>query len=458
MGDKAPQLAWDQLYNETKLYKATLKTYTKSIFRWSSALVTSHDDKTLYEFAKRGTRNIESIHKKLSQKNFVFRPGKKLSYNFNGKLRDIYIYPWEERIVDTLLYNLINDELHNYFSENSYAYRQKKYSLDSCQKKLGKILKQDCPLYILKRDIRNYFNSVNHEILLNKLKRIFQKDDYLFSLLKKRVEFEYVENKDSTVKKSNQGIPFGCAISCVLANLYLHDFDKKIEKFKPLGYFRYADDFIIVTTSFKKAQMFNDFILSETEILKLDLKESHNQNLFFTNKNGYIPSKGFKTVKSFKHLGLEFRANKTHGLSKEKMRKIRNQFRYALKRKIKQIDKQNTTEAKLKYVIKIINDTLDKNLKRVAIIDYYLKHIEDENQLKELDHWLAQEVLFRIFKNGHKKGNFKKLSFKKLRKAGLISLRHRANLLKHKKIDSSFFKWKEYQLGKKFRNRERLPS
>ena len=88
---------------------------------------------------------------------------------------------------------------------------------------------------------------------------------------------------------------------------------------------------------------------------------------------------------------------------------------------------------------------LENTQSQVAIIDYYLKHINDIQQLQLLDRWLAEEVLSIALNTGHKKGNFAKISFSELRAMGLPSLVHRRNLLLHGHIDSSFLRWKNAQ-------------
>jgi hypothetical protein len=74
-----------------------------------------------------------------------------------------------------------------------------------------------------------------------------------------------------------------------------------------------------------------------------------------------------------------------------------------------------------------------------------------------LDRWLAEEALAAILGSGHKKGNFRKISFKTLREKGLPSLLHRRRLLLHKHIASSFFIWKNYQLSKAYKGMAARP-
>src|SRR5215475_6730148 len=116
------RLQWKDVYCEAELYKAAIRVYTKPLFQWRKALGSSTDGKTFYKFASRGLSHLGAIHSSLERKDFGYRPAVALRYNFNGKHRTLYIPPWEERIVDLLLYRVLSGRLHRWFSANSYAY------------------------------------------------------------------------------------------------------------------------------------------------------------------------------------------------------------------------------------------------------------------------------------------------------------------------------------------------
>ena len=81
--------------------------------------------------------------------------------------------------------------------------------------------------------------------------------------------------------------------------------------------------------------------------------------------------------------------------------------------------------------------------------------MDDEEQLRQIDRWLAEAVLAIAFGKGHKKGNFRKLPFGKMREMGLPSLRHRHRQLIHGQLDSSFFTLRTDKLIEQ--KRRRLP-
>ena len=147
----ARRLQWKDVYCETELYKAALRIYTKPLFQWRKALGSSTDGKTLYEFASHGLGRLDAIHRSLKLGAFEFRPAVALHYNFNGKHRTLYVPPWEERVVDLLLYRVLNRRIDNWFSRNSYAYRDHSHGLDDCQNRIAKLLRSaKRPLYLVK--------------------------------------------------------------------------------------------------------------------------------------------------------------------------------------------------------------------------------------------------------------------------------------------------------------------
>jgi hypothetical protein len=121
-----------------------------------------------------------------------------------------------------------------------------------------------------------------------------------------------------------------------------------------------------------------------------------------------------------------------------------NLFRYAWRRRKKGIARLKDPMKRAELAVDIAKQTLGQGVRNVAIIDYYLRHVDDETQLKLIDRWLAEEVVSLCF-GGHRKGSFRKLSFEKLRAMGLPSLVHRRRLIRHGHVESSFFIWKNQQ-------------
>jgi hypothetical protein len=441
-------LRWRDLYREAELYKSAVRVYTKPLFVWRKALNVSTDGKTLYELAARGLNGIAQVHEQLRRQSFHFRPSAGLKYNFNGKRRTLYIPPWEERIVDLLLYRLLNQRLHRWFSDSSYAYRDRTYSLDRCQARIAALLRS-ChgPLYLVKRDISDYFASVNHDVLLTQLAAHIDPNDYLFELFSERIRFEYQD--ESGNHRAEIGIPFGCASACILANIYLTGLDRVIESIPEVHYCRYADDLLVLSPKPDAAIAAIEGMQATLNELKLTTKSSHEQNLILTAQ----PTSDaglFRQADSFRHLGLQFDRSGRVSLSRDKSRKIRNLFRFAFRRSERRWKKLPDAHERTHTLIAIPRQTIECGVRNVAILDYYLKHITDTSQLRLLDRWLAEEILSLVF-GGHRKGHFARISFEQLRHWGLPSLLHRHRLIRHGKIDSPFFIWQLQKLDRAFK-------
>lgn len=441
-------MCWRDLYREAELYKAAVRIYTKPLFSWRKALFASTDNRDLYDFARSGLHNLANIHRALAQEAFSFRPAVALHRNFRGKRRTLYIYPWEERLVDLLIYRLLSARLHQWFSPNCYAYRLRGFGLDRCQRRIAKLLATtETPLFAVKRDIANYFPSVDHPLLLAQLAELIEPDDYLFRLLEERVRFPYQE--EGRTLRAEQGIAFGTPIACFFANMYLTPLDRRLDALHGLRYFRYADDLLLLSGNLETIETASAQFQETLSDLKLQSKASHEKNVFLSRQGGSVG--GFATVSRIRHLGLEFCADGAVRLSRDKCRKICNVFRFALRRKRAKLARIHDSRKRAEFAIATARQALDRSVRNVAIVDYYLKHVSDEAQLRLLDRWLAEEVLSISFQGGHRKSHFRRMPFRSLRAMGLPSLVHRRRQIRHGQVAAPFFVWKSYQTQKSSR-------
>ncbi|MGB6598351.1 MAG: reverse transcriptase domain-containing protein [Candidatus Acidiferrum sp.] len=442
------RLRWRDIYREAELYKAAVRIYTKPLFSWRKALFASTDRRDLYDFARAGLHNLADIHRALTRESFSFRPAAALHRNFRGKRRTLYIYPWEERLVDLLLYRLLSARLHDWFSPNCYAYRLRGFGLDRCQRRIAKLLAAtETPLYVVKRDIANYFPSVDHGRLLAQLAELIEPEDYLFRLLEERVRFPYEE--EGQTLRAEQGIAFGTPVACFFANLYLTPLDRRLDGLHGLRCFRYADDLLLLASSRETIQTAIAIFDETLNERKLRSKVSHEKNRFLSRDGASAAD--FDAASRIRHLGLEFCADGAVRLSRDKFRKICNVFRFAFRRKRAKLVRIHDPRKRAEFAIGTARHALEQSVRNVAIVDYYLKHVNDEGQLRLLDRWLAEEVLSIAFKGGHSKSHFRRMPFRSLRAMGLPSLVHRRRQIQHGQIAAPFFVWKSYQTQKSSR-------
>jgi hypothetical protein len=299
---------------------------------------------------------------------------------------------------------------------------------------------------VVKRDIKDFFASIDHEHLLSTLETLVAPDDYLFHLLKQRIQFAFHDGERTV--QMERGVPFGCASACVLANIYLTPVDRAAESIPGVAYFRYADDILALTVDRHAAEQCSRAMEEALSGLRLEAKKSHAIDVALS--SGAHPDRAFPGVQQLRHLGLLFRSGGSVALSRDKCRKIQNLFRFAFRRRRKLWQKLRDPRQRALALTSIAREVIENSVRNVAIIDYYLKHVDDEEQLQGLDRWLAEEVLSLVF-GGHKKGHFRRISFTELREMGLPSLVHRRRLIRGGRIESPFFIWRKNKSAGGFR-------
>lgn len=164
------------------------------------------------------------------------------------KTRKISKSDFRDRVVHHALCNIIEPFFEKMFIYDSYANRKGKGTLRAVQRfeyfwnKLSQ--NNTFPVFILKSDIRHYFDEVDHSILLKIIRKRINDPKVLWLI--QRVLSNY-----ST--KERRGMPLGNLTSQFFANVYLNELDQLVKhKLKARHYIRYVDDFVILHYSKEK--------------------------------------------------------------------------------------------------------------------------------------------------------------------------------------------------------------
>lgn len=196
-------------------------------------------------------RELLSLQRELQDGNY--RPGAyRLFTIYERKPRIIAAAPFRDRVVHHAIMNVIEPPLDRTFIADSFACRQGKgvpSAVDRYQ------AWSQTYRYALKMDVRQYFPSIDHDLLKEKLRRRIN-DPYVLDLLDRiidgspRGDFEpfYFPGDDLfTPFERRAGIPIGNLTSQFFANLYLDDVDhyaKQVLRVRP--YLRYVDDMVVL--------------------------------------------------------------------------------------------------------------------------------------------------------------------------------------------------------------------
>lgn len=147
------------------------------------------------------------------------------------KKRVIHKAPFRDRVVHQAICRAIGPLVERRMIHQSYACRKNK-GTGAALKDVRHVLK-NAP-YALKMDVSKYFQSVHHDRLKQKLKKIFHEPRLLVLL-------------ENLIDSFPDGIPIGNLTSQVFANLYLNDLDHFIKReLKVHNYFRYMDDIVLL--------------------------------------------------------------------------------------------------------------------------------------------------------------------------------------------------------------------
>lgn len=174
---------------------------------------------------------------------------------------------------DRLLHHALHRKLYPFFNRtfiaDSYSCRQAKGTHRAMHRfrAFGRIVSKNNTrtCWVLKCDIRKFFASVDHAVLLDILRRYIPNVRTMGLLQEVIVSF--------SSGTPGTGLPLGNLTSQLFANVYLNEFDQWVKHtLKAKQYIRYADDFVLMSVDrgiLEKATTKIDNFLREK--LKLDL-------------------------------------------------------------------------------------------------------------------------------------------------------------------------------------------
>ncbi|HBD24757.1 MAG: hypothetical protein A2566_00350 [Candidatus Zambryskibacteria bacterium RIFOXYD1_FULL_40_13] len=161
-------------------------------------------------------------------------------YIHDPKKRHVHKASVRDRLLHHAVIRVIEPMWDSKFIYDSWSSREYKGTHRAVKRlaKLGlKISRNNTrTLWMLKLDIRKFFFSVDHEILLQILRE-------------KTFDQRLIGLPEDITESFNYGIPLGNLTSQIFANIYMNKLDQFVKhEMKVPGYIRYADDFILMHT------------------------------------------------------------------------------------------------------------------------------------------------------------------------------------------------------------------
>lgn len=156
----------------------------------------------------------------LKNRKFQFKPSRTvLIPKTNGKVRSLRIPSPRDKIIQQAYKMILESVFEPLFLEQSHGFRPNKSTITA----IYEVRKWNGITWIIEGDIKDYFNSINYDILAKLIAKEI-KDQNLIDLYWKLVKAGYVNN--GTFKRNNLGLPQGGVLSPLLSNIYLYELDK----------------------------------------------------------------------------------------------------------------------------------------------------------------------------------------------------------------------------------------
>lgn len=329
------------------------------------------------------------------------------------KKRVVYSFPGANGI----LLKFIAFHLHrydSYFCDNCYAFRRN----FGVREAIARI--RSTPnigqMYCLKADISNYFNSIDVDILMEKLSFIQDTDLPLYKLFSKILkENRVMENTKLLLEK--HGAMAGTPTSSFFANVYLRDMDYY---FKELGilYFRYSDDILIFAESLEKLEKYQNMLYTQIEGLgltinpdkvKVSFPEETWEFLGFSYHNGEIDLSETTLRKAKAKIKRKADALRRWSRSKSlSYEKAAIGLIHAMNRKF--------------FGTPTLDEEDDEDTKEFTWSRWFFPHLTTDKGLKNIDTYFQEYVRYTVT-GRHYKGNFR-ISYEQLKKWGYRCLVH----------------------------------
>lgn len=203
----------------------------------------------------------------------------------DGGVRKLGIPTVIDRIIQQAIAQQLMPIYEPLFSEGSYGYRPNRGAKDAIRK-IKEYAEQGYTRAVV-LDLSKYFDTLNHELLLNILRRNV-KDERVIQMIKRYLKSGVMEN--GVVVETNEGSPQGGNLSPLLANVYLNEFDQEFSK-RGVPCIRYADDIVLLAKSERASQRLLESstkYLEGTLKLKVNREKSRTVSVFASSNFKYL--------------------------------------------------------------------------------------------------------------------------------------------------------------------------
>jgi RNA-directed DNA polymerase len=256
---------FSDLYN--LLYdKDWLQTAQAHVRQNAGSQTAGCDGMTMRVFEENLEENLKELRDALKEQRFEPKPVRRtyireVKSGGRIKMRPLGIPEIRDRIVQEALRMVLEPIWEADFSRHSYGFRPNRSTKDAIAYIGSRLTTRHSTGYgwIIEGDIQSFFDTISHRKLM-RLVRNRVRDKKMLSLIWKFLRAGIMEQ--GSIRHSAIGTPQGGIVSPLLANIYLHELDRYMERYVELShgrrerrrshgsanflYVRYADDFVVL--------------------------------------------------------------------------------------------------------------------------------------------------------------------------------------------------------------------
>ena len=166
-----------------------------------------------------------------------------------GGVRVLGIPNVQDRVIQQAIHQKLSPLWEAEFSDHSYGFRPNRSAHDAIRAAQGFV--KAGKTWVVDIDLKGFFDEVNHDRLMRLVGQKVR-DKRLLRLIGNYLRAP-MQTPDGRKQKRQKGTPQGGPLSPLLANIYLDELDKELEK-RGLSFVRYADDVAIFVSSERSAE------------------------------------------------------------------------------------------------------------------------------------------------------------------------------------------------------------
>ena len=214
-------------------------------------------------YAKHG----ETIRRKLEEGSYSPSPVRRVMIpKGKGQYRSLGIPTVLDRLIQQAIAQALTPQYEAVFSDRSYGFRPARSAHHAIGRMHAEALAKGKRCHVVDCDLQAFFDTVDHQKLMGKLRESIA-DPRVLKLILKYLKAGVIL-PEGCYEDTDQGVPQGGPLSPLLANILLDELDHELEK-RGHQFVRYADDFVILCSSPRAGER---ILTSITRYLKRSLK------------------------------------------------------------------------------------------------------------------------------------------------------------------------------------------